>query len=225
MAPRIIAIDGPAGAGKSTVARLLAERLGYALVDTGAIYRCVALAAVRRGVALDDDQRLAALVDGLEVSFQMSAQGNRVFLDGEDVSEDIRKPANSLAASQVAGRAVVRERLLGLQQRLGRSAERGAVLEGRDIGTVVFPDADLKVFLFAQPEVRAQRRHEELVLKGAATSLSQVLAEQTKRDREDSEREVAPLKPAADAVQLDSSRLDALGVVEQIESLLRGRLR
>jgi cytidylate kinase len=141
------------------------------------------------------------------------------------VSDDIRTPSNSLAASKVAGRPVVRARLLGLQRRLGRQAARGAVLEGRDIGTVVFPDAEVKVFLMADPRVRAARRHEELKAKGASSTLEAVLAEQNQRDRDDSEREVAPLTPAADAVQLDSSAMDAGSVVERIESLVRAHLR
>jgi cytidylate kinase len=223
--PLIVAIDGPSGAGKSTVAKALAARLGFTLVDTGAIYRCVALKARRQALGLDDDAGLAALVEGLEVSFQLSGDGNRVLLDREDVSEAIRTPENSLAASQVAARAVVRSRLLELQRRLARAAERGAVLEGRDIGTVVFPDADVKVFLHADPAVRASRRHDELSQKGLGSSVAQVLAEQTRRDRDDSEREVAPLKPAPDAVSIDSSELDAVAVVEQIESLVHARGR
>jgi cytidylate kinase len=223
--PPIIAIDGPSGAGKSTVAKALAARLGFTLVDTGAIYRCVALKARRQGLRLDDDAGLAALIDGLEVSFALHGERNLVLLDGEDVSEAIRTPENSMAASQVAGRAVVRARLLELQRRLARAAERGAVLEGRDIGTVVFPDADVKVFLHADPAVRASRRHDELSQKGLASSVAQVLAEQTRRDRDDSEREVAPLKPASDAVSIDSSGLDAVAVVERIESLLHARGR
>ena len=194
--PLIVAIDGPSGAGKSTVAKTVAEHLGFTLVDTGAIYRCVALKARRQAVGLDDDGALAALVEGLQVSFRMSGARNHVLLDAEDVSDEIRVPANSLAASQVAGRPVVRARLLELQRRLARAAERGAVLEGRDIGTVVFPDADVKVFLFADPKVRASRRHDELRLKGVSSSLDQVLSEQNQRDRDDSERAVAPLKPA-----------------------------
>lgn len=223
--PLIVAIDGPAGAGKSTVAKRLAQRLGLSLVDTGAIYRCVALKARRAGVALDDDVGLAEIVGRLDVSFRWRGDENRVLLDGEDVSEEIRQPENSTAASQAASRAPVRAGLLELQRRLGRAAERGAVLEGRDIGTVVFPDAAVKVFLSADPSVRAARRHAELAERGASTSLGQVLAEQNQRDKEDSERAVAPLRAAPDAVRLDSSDLDAATVVERIESLIRARSR
>lgn len=220
--PVIVAIDGPAGAGKSTVSKILALRLGFTLVDTGAIYRAVALKARRAGVAFDDDAGLKRLLDGLEVRFKMDEEVNRVFLDGEDVSSAIRLPENSLAASQVSSRPVVRDGLLELQRRLALAAEKGAILEGRDIGTVVFPDADVKVFLFADPTVRAKRRYEELFQKGHEKPVGEVLAEQNKRDKEDSEREVAPLKPAADAVQLDSTALPLSEVVHRIEALVRG---
>ncbi|MEW6433802.1 MAG: (d)CMP kinase [Myxococcota bacterium] len=220
--PVIVAIDGPAGAGKSTVSKILALRLGFTLVDTGAIYRAVALKARRAGVAFDDDAGLKRLLDGLEVRFKMDEELNRVFLDGEDVSSAIRLPENSLAASQVSSRPVVRDGLLELQRRLALAAEKGAILEGRDIGTVVFPDADVKVFLFADPTVRAKRRYEELFQKGHEKPVSEVLAEQNRRDKEDSERAVAPLKPAADAVQIDSTELPLSEVVHRIEALVRG---
>jgi len=221
--PVIVAIDGPAGAGKSTVSKILAVRLGFTLVDTGAIYRCVALKARRAGVAFDDEAGLGRLLAGLEVRFQMDEDKNRVFLDGVEVSEAIRTPENSLAASQVSSRPVVRDGLLELQRRLALAAERGAILEGRDIGTVVFPDADVKVFLFADPEIRAKRRFEELFQKGHEKPVAEVLAEQNRRDKEDSEREVAPLKPAADAVRLDSTALPLSEVVARIEALVKAR--
>lgn len=223
--PVIVAIDGPAGAGKSTVSKILALRLGFTLVDTGAIYRCVALKARRAGVAFDDQPGLKRLLDGLEVRFKMDEETNRVFLDGEDVSVAIRTPENSLAASQVSSRPVVRDGLLDLQRRLALAAEKGAILEGRDIGTVVFPDADVKVFLFADPKVRATRRYEELFQKGHEKPVHEVLAEQNKRDKEDSEREVAPLKPADDAVQLDSTLLPLSDVVHRIEALVHALRR
>lgn len=223
--PLIVAIDGPAGAGKSTVSKLLARRLDFTLVDTGAIYRCVALKAGRQGIAFDDDARLEQVLDGLTVSFHVEADVNHVFLEGEDVSEAIRTPENSLAASQVSSRPVVRARLLDLQRRLALAAKHGAILEGRDIGTVVFPDADVKVFLFANPEIRARRRFEELFQKGSEKPIGQVLAEQNRRDKEDSEREVAPLKAAPDAVQIDSTTLPLSEVVGRIEELVLSRRR
>ncbi|MFO0599261.1 MAG: (d)CMP kinase [Myxococcaceae bacterium] len=221
--PVIVAIDGPAGAGKSTVSKILALRLGFTLVDTGAIYRCVALAARRQSLALDDVAGLQKILDGLQVTFRMDEDKNHVFLQGEDVSEAIRTPENSLAASQVSSQPVVRAALLDVQRRLALAAERGAILEGRDIGTVVFPKADLKIFLFADPSIRARRRFEELYQKGHEKPVDEVLADQNKRDKEDSEREHAPLKAADDAVKIDSTELPLSEVVHQIE-LLVGKL-
>lgn len=218
--PLIVAIDGPAGAGKSSVSKVLALRLRFTLVDTGAIYRCVALKAVRTGVAFDDVASLQTLLDTLTVSFRMTSEKNHVLLDGEDVSEAIRTSEISSAASKVSSQPVVRNALLGLQRRLALAAEHGAILEGRDIGTVVFPDADLKVFLFADPSIRATRRYEELFQKGTEKPVGEVLADQNKRDKEDSEREVAPLKPADDAVKIDSTHLPLSEVVHRIEGLV-----
>lgn len=221
--PLIVAIDGPAGAGKSSVSKILALRLDFTLVDTGAIYRCIALKASRGGVAFDDLPALQKLLDVVRVSFRMDEDKNHVFLDGEDVSEAIRTSEISLAASRVSSQPVVRNALLELQRRLALAAEHGAILEGRDIGTVVFPDADIKVFLFADPAVRAERRYEELFQKGHEKPVDQVLADQNKRDKEDTEREVAPLKPAPDAVKIDSTHLHLSEVVHQIEGLVSAR--
>ena len=224
--PFIVAIDGPAGAGKSTAARRLAGRLGFAMVDTGAIYRAVALAASRAGIPFDDDARLGTLLPELAIRFEPAEGGGQcVLLDGEDVSAEIRTAPISLGASAVSARPVVRAALLGLQQRLATAdGNRGAVLEGRDIGTVVFPDADVKFFLTAAPAVRARRRHDELVAKGQPSTLEQVLADQQKRDRDDSQREVAPLRPADDALLVDTSSLSLDGVVESLASEVRSRL-
>jgi cytidylate kinase len=218
--PFIVAIDGPAGAGKSTASRLVAARLGFAMVDTGAIYRAVALAATRAGVALDDDGRLGALLPGVAVRFApppAPGAGQRVLLGDEDVSAEIRTPPMSLGASKVSARPVVRAGLLALQRRLALDAGNdGAVLEGRDIGTVVFPDADAKFFLTASAEERARRRHGELRAKGDRSSFEEVLADQLRRDRDDSERAVAPLRPAADAVVVDTSGVPLGEVVERL---------
>lgn len=226
--PFIVAIDGPAGAGKSTVSRLVAARLGFAMVDTGAIYRAVALAATRGGVALDDDARLAELLPSVEIHFAPPAApgaGQRVLLGGEDVSVEIRTPPMSLGASKVSARPVVRAGLLELQRRLALAEENaGAVLEGRDIGTVVFPDADVKFFLTASPEERARRRHAELRAKGDPQPLEEVLADQLRRDRDDSERAVAPLRPAADAVVVDTSGVELAAVVERLAGAVEARL-
>ena len=226
MSPRpfIVAIDGPAGAGKSTVSRLLARRLGFALVDTGAIYRCVALQATAEGIALDDDGRLGPLLGRLHIAFRMVDGDNHVFLDGRDVSEEIRKPVVSMAASAVSSRPVVRGGLLQLQRRLALEAPQGAILEGRDIGTVVFPDADAKFFLEASPVVRARRRFEELFQRGTESTLDEVLSEQTKRDHDDASRAIAPLKAAEDAVRVDSTALPLSDVVRGLEATIRARM-
>jgi cytidylate kinase len=224
MRPLIVAIDGPAGAGKSTVSKLLARRLGLSFVDSGALYRTVALSARRQGIATDDDAALGALVGRIRISFKALGEENRVYLDGEDVSAEIRTPEISLLASVVSARPVVREGLLGLQRRLALEAPVGAVLEGRDIGTVVFPDADVKFFLEASPDVRARRRYEELFQKGTESTLDAVLADQTKRDRNDSSRAVAPLKPAEDAIRVDSSGFPLSEVVQRLERVIRERL-
>ncbi|WNG47922.1 (d)CMP kinase [Archangium minus] len=222
--PFIVAIDGPAGAGKSTVSKVLARRLGFALVDTGAIYRCVALKARRESIAFDDDAKLGELLARVHVSFQVVGEDNHVFLDGEDVSGEIRTPENSMAASQVSSRQVVRAGLLSLQRRLALETPKGAILEGRDIGTVVFPDADAKFFLEANPDIRARRRYEELFQKGVERSLEDVLADQIKRDQDDASRAVAPLKPAEDAVRIDSSSMPLSEVVHRLEQDILARM-
>jgi len=225
--PVIVAIDGPAGAGKSTAARRVATSLGFTLVDTGAIYRGVALAASRQGIAFDDDARLGALLPSVEIRFAPAGAGGggqRVLLGDEDVSAAIRTPPMSLGASAVSARPVVRAGLLELQRRLALApGNAGAVLEGRDIGTVVFPDADVKVFLTATPEERARRRHAELAAKGDPSTYAEVLADQLRRDRDDSSRAVAPLRPAEDAVVLETSGLALDEVVERIVAEVRAR--
>ena len=224
--PPIVAIDGPAGAGKSTVARELARRLGFTIVDTGAIYRAVALAARRANIGWEDDKALSQLLDeGLGISFAPGPDNQRVLLHGEDVTEAIRTPEISRGASVVSARPVVRRKLLGLQRQLGRAAGKGAVLEGRDIGTVVFPDADVKFFLTASDEARAARRHAELQDRGLSVPLQEVLADQRQRDKDDSERAIAPLKPALDAVVVDTTGMDLGEVVERCDRVARERLR
>lgn len=222
--PIIVAIDGPAGAGKSSVSKAAAAKLGFSLVDTGAIYRCVALAARRAAIALDDEQGLGELLPALEISFRMEAGQNRVFLGEEDVSEAIRTPENSQAASAVAARPVVRAGLLELQRRLALASARGAILEGRDIGTVVFPDAEVKLFVTASAEERARRRHLELQAKGSVVAFEQVLEEQKARDLADSTRAIAPLKPAADSLLLDTTSFSLDEVIERVvEAVERAR--
>ena len=222
MTAPIVAIDGPAGAGKSTVARQLARRLGFTIIDTGAIYRSVALAALKAGIPWDDDQRLGELLDeGLGLTFD----GERVLLRGEDVTEAIRTPEITRGASVVSARPVVRQKLLQLQRDLGRSAQRGAVLEGRDIGTVVFPDAQVKFFLTASDAARARRRHAELADKGLQVPLDEVLTDQRRRDKDDTERSIAPLRAAPDAVVIDTTGLDLDEVVERCYREASSRLK
>lgn len=209
--PLVVAIDGPAGAGKSTVAKLVAQDLGLSLVDTGAIYRSLALVSHRQNISWDDGEALAALATSIHISFVFRDGKNRVFLGeaetGEDISEAIRTPLISSGASQVSRHGPVRAAFLDVQRRLGRVLP-GSVLEGRDIGTVIFPDAAVKIFLTASSEERARRRCAELAAKGQNSAYSEVLAEIRARDEADSTRSVAPLKPAADAWLLDTSELD-----------------
>jgi cytidylate kinase len=211
--PILITIDGPAGAGKTTVSKMLAEAVGYKYVDTGALYRAVALAAHREGVASEDDDGLDRVCRGLDLSFERTESGTLLLLNGEDVTGLIRTPEMSMMASAVSARPVVRRFLLTVQKELGRHKE--AVFEGRDMGTVIFPDAEVKFFLDASPRVRAQRRHREIA-STASVTLEEVEADIRKRDENDSTRVIAPLKPAQDAVIIDSSDESVNSVVEKM---------
>lgn len=215
-----VTIDGPAGAGKSTVAKEVARSLGYALVDTGAIYRSVALLALRQGVAWDDDKGLEPIVHNLDIAFEFKEGVNRVWLHGEDVTDLIRTPEISRGAASVSVRPLVRAGLLALQRRLG--GEGGAVLEGRDIGTVVCPDAPVKFFLDASDEERARRRFEELVGRGDTPQFEDVLRDLRERDALDRQRTHSPLKAAPDALHLDSTQLS---VDEVIRTIVQAALR
>lgn len=225
----IVAIDGPAGAGKSTVARKLADELRFVLVDTGAMYRAVALAAERAGIGWSDGPSLGQLADGLvneaALSFERDpARGVRVKLRGEDVSDAIRTAGIGMGASTVSAHGEVRAALLDLQRQAGRNG--GVVLEGRDIGSVVFPNAEVKFFLTARPEVRARRRHDELVAKGdTKASFESTLDDVRKRDAQDMGRAIAPLKQADDAVLVDSSEMGIEATVEKMAEHVRQRMR
>jgi len=206
----LITIDGPAGAGKTTVSRLLAQRLGYTYVDTGALYRAVAIAARKSGVAADDDVALEKLCTGLNLELRREGSGLHLILDNQDITHLVRTPEITMLASAVSARPVVRSYLLELQRELGRS--RGAVFEGRDMGTVVFPDADVKFYLDASPKARAYRRYLELKSRGSQT-LVEVEKDLFRRDHNDSTRKAAPLKPAPGAIKIDCTDRSAEQVV------------
>jgi CMP/dCMP kinase len=208
----VVTIDGPAGAGKSTVAKQLARTLGYRLLDTGAIYRSVALVANRRGVPWSDAEPLADLARALDIRFDFVGDTNHVFLSGEDVSTAIRTPEISQGASQVSAHPPVRAALLDLQRRLGQGG--GVVVEGRDTGTVVFPHAQAKFFLVATADERARRRVAELAGRGTVVDHAETLREIGERDARDAGRDVAPMKPAPDAVLIDSSTMTIDEVVD-----------
>lgn len=214
----VVAIDGPAGAGKSTVAQLLAERLGFVRIDTGALYRGIALVAIEAGVDLEDEPRVAEIARSVRLEFRGS-ETPRLHVDGVDREDQIRNPRVAQGASIVSKHPAVRAALLDLQRRLGE--EGGVVLEGRDIGTVVFPDAEVKVFLTASQEERARRRVRDMKERGVEVDVEGTLAEIRERDARDSGRAVAPLRPAADAVEIDCTTMGIAAVVDRLEGLVR----
>ena len=215
----IVAIDGPSGAGKSTLAKRIAKDLRFTYLDTGAIYRALALKILRRAVDLNDTAALSAIVNETAIDLRESNGQLQVLLDEEDVSASIRTPEVSQMASRASALAMVRHRLLDLQRALGRRGN--VVAEGRDIGTVVFPDAQVKIFLDASIEERARRRCDELRAAGRAVSLNETIREMEERDKRDSERDIAPLRKADDAVALNSSGLTADGVAEKVLQLIK----
>ncbi len=207
----VVAIDGPVGAGKSTVARRLAERLGCIHIDSGAMYRALGWKAVRLGIDLNDHARLAELAGTTDIRFVMGSGGGRVLVDGEDVTASLRTPTIDEAASVVSTCAAVRERMVALQRTMAEMG--GVVMDGRDIGTVVFPQARFKFFLDADLSVRADRRFKDLRRAGTAAQPDAIREDVARRDARDRAREVAPLRPAADAIRIDSTQLDAEAVV------------
>lgn len=218
-----IAVDGPAGAGKSYLARQIAKRLGYIYVDTGALYRSVALYMTDAGISPSDADGVIKALSGVSVSLDYGSDGEQhVFLNGTDVSTEIRKPEISLAASSVSAIPEVRAFLLGLQRNMAKT--HNVVMDGRDIGTVILPDAQVKIFLCANEKARAKRRYLELTEKGIETTLEAVENEMNQRDRNDSTRKIAPAVPADDAVILDNSELDREGTIEAALKIIADKL-
>lgn len=217
-----IAIDGPAGAGKSTLARRCASHFSFLYVDTGAIYRTLGLAALRRGIDCKDAVAVTELLPHLDIRLRYNENGEqRMYLDGEDVSEEIRKPEISICASDVSAHADVRRYLLEMQRRLAR--ENDVIMDGRDIGTVVLPDAEVKIFLTASAEERARRRMRDLEKKGIAQDYESILEDIRYRDRQDSGRAAAPLKAADDAVLVDTSELSFEESFEKLCNVIAGK--
>lgn len=208
----IVAIDGPASSGKSTTAKLLAKKLGYLYLDTGAMYRACALFAFERAVSVSDPEAIADLIREIDIQICFAEEGNCVLLNGKDVSQAIRSEQISRLASDISALGTVRERMVELQREMGKSG--GVVLDGRDIGTVVFPAAEIKFFMTADANTRAQRRWLELKQKGLEPNFSDVLSELIERDQNDSSRKLAPLKPALDAIMIDTSKLS---IEEQVD--------
>lgn len=217
-----VAIDGPAGAGKSTIAKAAAKELGFIYVDTGALYRAIAYNAATKGV-IDDTQKIIDMLTDTNVELKYVDGVQAVYLNGDDVSAYIRTPEISMGASKVSAIPQVREFLLNLQRDIAQ--KNNVIMDGRDIATVVLPNADVKIFLFASPECRAQRRYLELIEKGENVTLEDVLEDVNKRDYQDSHREIAPLKPSEDSVMADTSKLTLEESIQLIISIIKERIK
>ena len=217
----VIAIDGPGGSGKGTISTQLAGYLGWHLLDSGALYRLAALAAIKHNCALDDEAALGHVAENLNISFATDERGVRAMLDGEDVSDALRYENTGMVASQIASMPAVRAALVKRQRRFLQPP--GLVADGRDMGTVIFPHADLKVFLTASAEIRAERRYKQLKEKGERVKLSRLFREIKARDLRDQSRSIAPLRPAEDAVIIDSSQLSIDRVLDQIKDMVKER--
>ncbi len=218
-----VAIDGPAGAGKSTIAKAAAKELGFIYVDTGVLYRTIALSAVRND-AVDSNEKIIDMLSGITVKLGFAEDGSQcVFLNGEDVSALIRTPEISMAASKVSAIPEVRAFLLDLQRDI--AAENNVIMDGRDIASVVLPNANPKIFLFASPECRADRRYKELIEKGETDTYEDVLADVNQRDYQDSHRDIAPLKPTEESVMADTSKLDLQQSIELIINIIKENIQ
>jgi cytidylate kinase len=218
----ILAIDGPAGAGKSTVAKRLAKVLGFLYMDTGAMYRALALKIMDRGIDPGDTEKVRRILQETKIELADDGGQSRVRLDGDDVSDRVRAPEVSQLASKVSTLKVVRDQMVGLQRAMATAG--GVVAEGRDIGTVVFPNAEVKIYLDASADERARRRAEEIKARGGNVSWEQTLTETIERDKRDQERAVAPLRKADDAIVIDSTSMEADQVVRRIEQEIRARM-
>ena len=217
-----VAIDGPSGAGKSTIAKAAAKSLGFVYLDTGAIYRTVAWHVTMMGIGPKDTDHVPMLLDDANIQIDFREDGQHMILNGKDITGEIRTPEITACASQVAAQPAVREFLLDLQRDLAK--RHNIIMDGRDIGTVVLPNASLKIFLTATPEKRAQRRYEEYLEKGQKASYEEVLADQKQRDYDDSHRKLAPLKQAKDAVVVDTTELGLQASIDAVTTLIRERL-
>lgn len=217
-----IAIDGPGGAGKSSIAKVLAKKLGYIYVDTGALYRAIGLYMIKKGVDLKNADAIVEKLDEVKVELKYVNDEQRVLLCGDDVSEDIRKPEVSMAASDVSAVPAVRDFLLGLQRKMAN--ENNVIMDGRDIGTVVLPNAEIKLFLTASAEERAMRRYKELIEKGKDVEYETVYKELCERDYQDSHREIAPLRPADDATVIDTTGNDLEKSVQVLMDFISPKL-
>lgn len=217
-----VAIDGPAGAGKSTIAKAAAKELGFIYVDTGALYRAVAYNAVKNGV-IDDEQGIISMLDDTKVELKYVEGVQSVYLNGEDVSGFIRTPEISMGASKVSAIPQVREFLLNFQREIAKT--NNVIMDGRDIATVVLPDAEVKIFLFASPECRAERRYKELVEKGENVSFDDVLKDVNQRDYQDSHREIAPLKPSEESIMADTSELTLQESIDLIVNTIKEKIQ
>lgn len=218
----IIAIDGPVGAGKSTAARLLARRLGYHYIDSGAMYRALAWKALQEGVGLDDERRLRRLAHAIAITLEPSGDREMIFVDGQEISRQIREREVEQASSKISTLAVVRREMVARQRAL--ATQGGVVMEGRDIGTVVFPDADVKFYLEARLEMRARRRYLEARSAGVTRGLQELAEEIKVRDARDMGRRASPLRKADDAITIDTTTLDVLQVVEAMEEEIRRKV-
>lgn len=218
-----IAIDGPAAAGKSTIAKMIAKTLNYIYVDTGAMYRALTYKALNQKVSFNDEQALSELLLETEIELKPSENGQLVFMDHQNVTAEIRNNEVTRSVSEVAKHRLIREEMVKRQQLFAKNG--GVVMDGRDIGTHVLPNAEVKVFMVASVEERAERRHQENLQKGFSSDIEQLKAEITLRDKQDSERKVSPLKKAADAIEVDTTSLTIDQVADQIMSLMKERTR